>query len=92
MKITKQNNGILFDLTGTEGAGDNFAKKMFRPQQFASIVQISLYNNAVFGKSLDGRDFELNIKDVPNGFKVSEINGTQITNLEELFEGFISCL
>ena len=68
--ITKLTNGILYDSSGLIGAGTVKAKKMFTPNNYPSINNITLFDDRVIVTGALGRQFELTINGANNSFPV----------------------
>lgn len=91
--ITKQNNGIMFDVSDLPGSGTFFASKKFIPSNFGNIDDVLLYNDRVVGNSSSGKSYSFAINS-PNEdvFNVSKIGVDDVNTLEEIFEKFIALL
>jgi hypothetical protein len=92
MLITKISNGIIFDTTGLPGSGVKFAKKKFIPSNFPNVDDILLYDDRVVANSASRISYSLNLTGADGAYPVTQIDGTPIESLEQLFNVLISLM
>jgi len=92
MTIIKTANGIVFDTTGLPGSGTAFAIKKFIPDNYPNVDDVLLYNDRIVANSAAGTSYSLNLDGSQSAYPVSEIAGTPIESLEQLFDVFTSIM
>jgi len=97
VKITKLENGILFDVTALDlikpdYVGIKVAKKKFVPKNSPNILDVMLFNDRVVANDINSGSYSLDLTGVDDHYPISHIEGVAVISIEDLFEKFISVI